>query len=255
MQDPTSMCGARRSAGFLVSPRIPHRSYRVARRWMRVAICLTGVFSALLVRGQVVQPPEPVDPRPIDGEVYYLVNQLSGLQVDLNNGSTAAGETMVLNTRSFTNLSQRWAFTRALDGNWKISNLVSDLCLDSAFSRGTTYVVQKPCKINVPTQEWFFTYVKNGYNVVTNVGTRLALNASSANLALGTQLVESPTPGSQVATRLWLFRPAFFRGNDSSLQEKTEYDRVLVNNASSYPWWHDAYLPGRTFCRYSRTTE
>jgi arabinogalactan endo-1,4-beta-galactosidase len=242
MQVPTYMRGTRcRSAEFLVST----LAHGAAERWMRAALCLTSLLFVPLVYAQVLGPPEPVDPSPIDGEVYYLVNQLSGLQVDLNNGSTAPGETMLLNTRSFTNLSQRWAFTRALDGNWKISNLLSGLCLDSAFSGGTTYVVQKPCAINVPTQEWFFTYVKNGYSVVTNAGTRLVLNASSASLAPGAQLVESPIPGPQSALRLWLFRPAFFRGNDSSLQEKTEYDRFLVNNASSYPWWHDAYLPGQ----------
>ena len=242
MQDPTCLCGIRRrSAGFFVS----NRTREAAKRWMRTALCLTSLFSVSLVYAQVVQPPEPVDPGPIDGEVYYLINQHSGLQVDLNNGSTAPGESMVLNTRSFSNLSQRWAFTKALDGGWKISNLLSGLCLDSTFSRGTTYVVQKPCAINVATQEWFFTYVKNGYSIVTNAGTRLVLNSSSANLTPGAQLVESPALGAQTGSHLWLFRPAFFRGNDSSLQEKTEYDRVLVNNASSYPWWHDAYLPGQ----------
>src|ERR1035438_6635580 len=44
---------------------------------------------------------------------------------------------------------------------------------------------------------------------------------------------------------MWLFRATYFRGNDSSLQEKSESARVLVNNASQYPWWHDAYLPGQ----------
>jgi arabinogalactan endo-1,4-beta-galactosidase len=242
MQDPKCMRDTRRkSAEFLVPP----LAHGAAERWMRAALCLTSLLFIPLVYAQVLQPPEPVDPSPIDGEVYYLVNQLSGLQVDLNSSSTAPGETMRLNTRSFTSLSQRWAFTRALDGNWKISNLLSGLCLDSSFSPGTTYVVQKPCAINAPTQEWFFTYVKNGYGVVMNVGTRLVLNASSASLSPGAQLVESPSPGPQRALGLWLFRPAFFRGNDSSLQEKTEYDRFLVNNPSSYPWWHDAYLPGQ----------
>ena len=57
------------------------------------------------------QPPEPTDITPLDGEVYYVVNQLSGLQADLNNNSTTAGDHIVQQQRSFTNLSQRWAFT------------------------------------------------------------------------------------------------------------------------------------------------
>lgn len=242
MQNPTCLCGVRRrSAGFFVS----HRTYGMAKRWTRAALCLPSLFSFALVHAQLVQPPEPVDPSPIDGEVYYLVDQASGLQVDLNNSSTAVGETMVLNTRSFTNLSQRWAFTKTPGGNWKISNSLNGLCLDSLSSRESTYVVQKPCAINIATQEWFFTYVKNGYSLVTNVGTRLVLGASNASLSPGAQLVESPGLGPQTGSRLWLFRPAFFRGNDSSLQEKAEYARALVNNASTYPWWHDAYLPGQ----------
>ena len=165
--------------------------------------------------------------------------------MDLNNNSTTPGDNILVNTRSFTNLSQRWAFTKALSGNWKISNILNGLCLDSALSGCHTHAVQNPCAINVPTQEWSFTYVKNGYNVVTNIGTKLVLDVSNASTSSGAQLIESSLLGSPTQSQLWLFRPTFFRGNDSSLQEKAEYDRVAVNNASSYPWWHDAYLPGQ----------
>ncbi|MGB7549257.1 MAG: PxKF domain-containing protein [Terracidiphilus sp.] len=221
--------------------------------------------------------------------MYFLINQLSGLQMDLNNNSTTPGDNILVDSRSFSSLGQRWAFTMVpssrecfTDGpgdaglnpqglkplgfppfsaqqescadtktalktrsHWKISNLLNGLCLDSTVSHRITYVVQKPCAINVPTQEWSFTYVKNGYNVVRNVGTRLALDVSDTGLAPGAQLIESPLSDSPTQGQLWLFRPTFFRGNDSSLQEKAEYDRVVANNPSSYPWWHDAYLPGQ----------
>jgi hypothetical protein len=203
------------------------------------------MFSVTLVRAQIVQPPEPVDPSPINGEMYYLINQLSGLQIDLNNNSITPGDNILVNGRSFTNLSQRWAFTKALSGNWKISNILNGLCLDSVVSQGITYTVQNPCGINVPTQEWSFTYMKNGFNVVTNVGTKLILDVSNTSLASGAQLIESSLLGLPTQSQLWLFRPAFFRGNDSSLQEKAEFDRVAANNAFSHPWWHDAYLPGQ----------
>ncbi len=201
--------------------------------------------SVALVRAQVVQPPEPVDPSPINSETYYLINQLSGLQMDLDNNSTRAGDHVLVNTRSFTNLSQRWALTKTLSGNWKISNILNGLCLDSAVARGITYVVQNHCSINVPSQEWSLTYVKNGYNVITNAATKLALGVSYSALSPGARLGESRLWGAPRRSQLWLLRPTFFRGNDSSLQEKAEYDRVAANNASIYPWWHDAYLPGQ----------
>lgn len=224
---------------------LQHRAYRIAERWICVVVSLLGMFSAELARTQVVQPPEPIDPGPINGEMYYLINQSSGLQMDLSHNSTTSGDNILVNSRSFTSLSQRWAFAKALSGNWKISNILNGLCLGGAVSEHITYVVQKVCAINVPTQEWSLQYVKNGYNVIKNVSTNLVLDVSDSGLSPGAQLIESPLLKSPAQSQLWLFRPAFFRGNDSSLQEKEEYDRVAVNDASSYPWWHDAYLPGQ----------
>jgi arabinogalactan endo-1,4-beta-galactosidase len=236
------MCGVRRRSAESL---LLQRNHETTGQWIRIALCVIAFSVAVPVLAQVVQPPEPIDESPINGETYYLINQLSGLQVDLNNGSVAVGETMVLNSRSFTSLSQRWAFTRDLNRNWKISNISSGLCLDSSESRGNVDAVQKPCAINVPTQEWTFTYVNNGFNVVRNVGTRLVLDASSASLSPGAQLVESRLSRVPSQGQMWLFRPAFFRGNDSSLQEKSEYDRIAVNDPSTYPWWHDAYSGGQ----------
>src|ERR1035438_9993351 len=78
------------------------------------------------------QPSEPTDITPLNGEAYYVLNQLSGLQADLNNNSTAAGDPIVQQPPSFTNLSQRWAFTRLPGGLWRISNIRNGLCFDSA---------------------------------------------------------------------------------------------------------------------------
>lgn len=224
---------------------VPHRADGKPEPLSCVLLCLLGMLAATFVRAQVVQPPEPVDPSPINGEMYYLINQHSGLQMDLNNDSATPGDNIVVNGRSFTSLSQRWAFSKALSGNWKINNLLNGLCLDSAFQQGVIFAVQNPCAINVPTQEWSFSYVGNGYNVITNTATRLVLDIFNPSLASSARLIESPLFRSPRQSQLWLFRPTFFRGNDSSLQEKVEYDRSLVNNASMYPWWHDAYLPGQ----------
>jgi arabinogalactan endo-1,4-beta-galactosidase len=242
MRDPRCAACAR---GQLVKLFGSNRARRTTERWISVLLGLIGLFPVSFVCAQIVQPPEPVDSSPINGEMYYLINQVSGLQMDLSNNSATPGDSVLVNGRSFTNLSQRWAFSKALSGSWKISNLLNGLCLDSAVTQGTTYAVQNPCAINVSTQEWSFTYTKNGFNVVTNVGTNLVLDTSSASPGPGTRLIESPLSGSPTQSQLWLFRATFFRGNDSSLQEKAEYDRVVANNPSSYPWWHDGYLPGQ----------
>ena len=73
------------------------------------------------------QPSEPIDITPLDGETYYVLNQLSGLQADLNDNSTAAADHIVQQQPSFTNLSQRWAFTRLSGGFWRIGNIRNGL--------------------------------------------------------------------------------------------------------------------------------
>ena len=213
-----------------------------------------AVSSAMLALAQVpvTQPPEPVDPSPINGETYYLINQLSGLQVDLNDNSRPKDDSVVQNARSFSSLSQRWAMTKLTNGNWKISNIASGLCLDgeSAFFEAAVTIVQKPCGIDVPTQEWSLTYTTNGYNTIKNIGTRRVLDASSPSA--GAKLILSSSFDAPRQSQQWLLRPAYWRGNDMSTAVKEEYDRV-AQNPKNLPWWHDAYLPGRTCCRSSRT--
>jgi arabinogalactan endo-1,4-beta-galactosidase len=191
----------------------------------------------------VTQPPSPVDPSPIDGETYYLINQASGLQADLAGGS-AVGAHVVAANRSFTNLSQRWAMTKVPGGTWKISNMRSGLCLDSLPAGRVTWTVQNPCGANIASQEWTFSYVTNGYNTIRNARTHLALDLLNSGVTAGTRLIQSQVTGTATQSQLWLFRPTYFLGNDSSLQEKSESDLVAANSASA-PWWHDAYLPGQ----------
>ena len=205
-----------------------------------------AVSSAMLALAQVpvTQPPEPVDPSPINGETYYLINQLSGLQVDLNDNSRPKDDSVVQNARSFSSLSQRWAMTKLTNGNWKISNIASGLCLDgeSAFFEAAVTIVQKPCGIDVPTQEWSLTYTTNGYNTIKNIGTRRVLDASSPSA--GAKLILSSSFDAPRQSQQWLLRPAYWRGNDMSTAVKEEYDRV-AQNPTNLPWWHDAYLPGQ----------
>src|ERR1700730_8585633 len=117
-------------------------------------------------------PPQPLDITPINGEVYYVLNQSSGLEADLINNSITAGDHIVQQAGSFSNLSQRWAFTALSGGTWMIGNIVNGFCLDSLSSLGSTWVVQNPCA-SASTQKWQLSPTSNGYYTITNAGTGL----------------------------------------------------------------------------------
>lgn len=189
------------------------------------------------VLGASQQPAEPTDITPINGEVYYALNQLSGLQADLNNDSTTARDHIVQDARSFTSLGQRWAFTKLSSGEWRISNLYNHFCLDSAASGGVTYVVQNSC-VAVATQQWTLTATSNGYYTIANMSTGLLIDVSQESLSAGVTLVQTAFSGSARQSQQWLLRPAFFRGIDNALLEKQEADRASTGLA----WWNDAGL-------------
>ncbi|HEX4155446.1 MAG TPA: RICIN domain-containing protein [Acidobacteriaceae bacterium] len=182
------------------------------------------------------QPTEPVDPTPLDGETYYFINQLSGLQMDLNAGSTASEDSILQEPASYTSLSQRWATTKMPDGNWKISNIANGLCLDSATSADVTATVQNPCSVGASSQEWSFTYTSNGYNVMVNAASGDALDVTGRSSAAGATLNQTPVTATPTQSQQWLFRPVFFRGEDNALLEKEEELRV----DGDQPWWQDA---------------
>ncbi|HYM76841.1 MAG TPA: RICIN domain-containing protein [Candidatus Dormibacteraeota bacterium] len=182
------------------------------------------------------QPPEPTDITPIDGEVYYLVNQLSALQVDLNSGSITAGDHIVQQPRSFTNTSQRWAFTKLSANAWQVRNISNRFCFDSSTVSGVVYVVQNPC-VGSTTQQWTLTPTSNGYYTVANLATGLALDVFQASTAGGAVLVQ--TVSSSAQSQQWLLRPAFLRGVDNALLEKQEAGRV----STGLTWWNDAGQP------------
>jgi arabinogalactan endo-1,4-beta-galactosidase len=181
-------------------------------------------------------PVEPVDSSPMNGETYYLVNQLSGLQVDLDGGSATPGQPVVLENRSFTSLTQRWALTRLPGGSWAISNIFDGLCLDSAVSGGSTSTVENTCSLSSATQQWTLAATSNGYCTLTNRGTGLVLDVSGGAATSGSPLSQTALGTSATQTQQWLLRPAFFRGVDNALLEKQEADRLAEN----LPWWQDA---------------
>jgi arabinogalactan endo-1,4-beta-galactosidase len=192
-----------------------------------------GTASAsLIVAGPSQQPPQPTDITPINAEIYYVLNQLSGFQVDLNNNSTTAGDHLVQHPRTFTNTGQRWTFTAVSGGFWQISNVLNSLCFDSANISGMMYVVQNPCG-GAATQQWSLSPTTNGYYTISNHSTGLFMDALSASS--GAFLDQTALSGSATQSQQWLLRPAFFRGVDNALLEKQEAARI----ATGLVWWKD----------------
>jgi arabinogalactan endo-1,4-beta-galactosidase len=200
-----------------------------------------GTASAqITVIGPSQQPTEPTNISPINGDVYYVVNQLSGLQIDLNNNSAIAGANIVQQTRTFTNPSQRWAFTTLPGGSWQISNILNGLCLDSATISGVVYVVQNPCA-GSSTQQWTLSPTGAGYYSIANSSTGLLIDLYQGSASPGTLLDQTAltSPGAPTQSQQWLLRPAFFRGVDNALLEKQEAARA----STGLTWWKDAGQP------------
>jgi arabinogalactan endo-1,4-beta-galactosidase len=193
--------------------------------------------ASINVLGASQQPPAPTDITPINGEVYYVLNQRSGLQADLNNNSMTAGDHILQEKRNFSNLSQRWVFTKFSGGSWRISNLSNHFCLDSASNAGVTYVVQNPCSA-IATQQWNLGAASNGYYTISNNGTGLFIDVSQASLSGGATLVQTSLGGNATQSQQWLLCPVFFRGADNALLEKQEAARASTGLA----WWNDASI-------------
>ncbi len=196
--------------------------------------------ATLNVSSSSQQPPETVDITPIDGGPYYVLNQYSGLQADLINNSQTAGDYVVQESRTFTDLSQRWGFTMLAGGLWKISNLQNGFCMDSASNAGVTWVVQNPCVSGTPSQQWILTPTGNGYYTISDQSTGLLVDVYQTSTAAGAELDESALSGSPAQSQQWLLRPSFFRGVDNALLEKQEAARA----SAGLVWWNDAGVTG-----------
>lgn len=180
-------------------------------------------------------PPQPTDITPINGEIYYALNQLTGLQADLIGNSVTRGDHVIQQARSFSSLSQRWAFTSLSAGNWKISNVSNGFCLDTAASNGMNWVVQNPCT-GTASQQWTLAPISNGYYTIANTGSGLFMDVSGGSTSAGADLSETAASGAPTQSQQWLLRPAFFRGVDNALLEKQE----LARENNGVPWWNDA---------------
>ncbi|HEX4807330.1 MAG TPA: glycosyl hydrolase 53 family protein [Bryobacteraceae bacterium] len=191
------------------------------------AVTVLAAFALISESAGAQQPPEPVDVSPNNGEIYYLINQHSGLQAS---SPPAAGNGVSQQTRSFTNSAQRWAFARFAANSWEIRSAASGLCLGSDRSQS---LVLSGC--GGFADNWQLVPAANGYYAIRNSANGRFLNVQGESTSEGAPLVASPANGQQNQSELWLLRPAYFRGIDNALLEKQEALRVSQNT----PWWKD----------------
>lgn len=214
------------------------------------SLCFTVVltFICLMPLGMRVtaqQPPQPVDIRPIDGETYYVVNQLTGLQLD--GGLSGTENPITQQDRSFTSTGQRWGFVRVFGDRWKIKNVASGLCLSSAEGEGERnngrrreedspepQVISAPCHSRT-SQIWTLRPTSNGFYTLKNLRTGRVAGVGDASAA-GSPVTEAHRFKVPEQSAQWLIRPVFFRGIDNALLEKQEAARI----AAGLSWWKDA---------------
>jgi arabinogalactan endo-1,4-beta-galactosidase len=187
-----------------------------------------GTLASVATMVGAAQPAQPVDVSPIDGEVYYLINQHSGLQAD----TPVAGEwdRVTQQPWNFRASSQHWMLARAGDGSWAIENVAAELCLADEVQR----VALTDCRA-ASRSRWELIPAANGYYAVRNSDTHRLLDVASETAAPAAALVTSAETGQRPQSELWLLRPAVFRGVDNALLEKQEALRVSQNT----PWWKD----------------
>jgi arabinogalactan endo-1,4-beta-galactosidase len=196
----------------------------------QLAILCTLASIHLIAAAQ--QPPEPTDVSPNDGEIYYLVNQLNGLQADATEARDRGR--VSVQPRSFSSTAQRWALQRADRSNrWEIRNVASGLCLKSDERR----VELDQCNAGIGAR-WELLPASNGYYAVRNTASHRLLDLTDPGSTAAT-LAASESLGPAGQSQLWLLRPAFFRGVDNALLEKQEALRVMENT----PWWKDNGQP------------
>jgi hypothetical protein len=85
--------------------------------------------------GQTTTPrAQPTDITPISGEVYYVLNQLSGLQGDLIgfclDSASSARVTWVVQNPCAATATQRWTLTPVSNGYYTIANASTGLLVD-----------------------------------------------------------------------------------------------------------------------------
>jgi Ricin-type beta-trefoil lectin domain-like len=155
---------------------------------------ITNEFNCLQKNGQFC---------PLANGTYRVLNQESGLFWDDPTLSSGPVPLEPLNPGS-TGTSQQWTFTVNSDGIYRITNKANGLALSDPPANGAPgkRLVLAPFDGDA-NQKWIVTPLNNGYSI-TNVFTKLAVDATTAVPSLGTSIVHATPTGD--SSQVWVVR-------------------------------------------------
>ncbi len=186
------------------------------------ALLFTGVSGAW-----AQQPAEPLDPTPLDGGAYALMNQAAGLQ-SASLRAQDATSLVLEQTRDLGSVGQRLALVRLDGGAWKLLNQEANTCL--AASIGLKKARVESCGLDL-LQRWAIPLSANGYATLRSAVTgALLLSAPDREIDL------EAAQAAPAQAQQWQLRPTFWRGADLAEQEKMEALRARTG----LPWWKDS---------------
>ena len=133
---------------------------------------------------------------------YMVKNQTSGLF--WQSAGSAGGRGIQLEALNTTpgDASQQWTFTAKPDGTYTIVSQASGLSLTVPRSKSADSLVQVRGD-NDADEKWMVTPLDNGYRI-TNVASRLAVDATSETPDPGTSIVQATPTGE--TRQVWVVR-------------------------------------------------
>ena len=154
---------------------------------------ITASFNCLQKTGQFCRLPTGT---------YMVKNQTSGLFWD--GADSSGGRSVQLDALDTTprDAGQQWTFTAKSDGTYRIVNKASGLSLTVPRSKSADSVVQARSDNDVD-DKWVVTPLDNGFRI-TNVASRLAVDATSETPDPGTSIVQATPTGE--TRQVWVIR-------------------------------------------------
>lgn len=134
---------------------------------LRLAVCAAGLAATGLAHAHCGDTP-------VSGKKYYLVNQASGLQLEVSGWSSADGAGIAQWSRiGYQN--QQWTVSNMGSGLWTIRPVHSDKSLDVyGWSTSDGAEIRQWSYTGNPNQQWVFTSAGDGsYTIASNFSKKL----------------------------------------------------------------------------------
>lgn len=162
---------------------------------------------------------------PVSGQQYYIVNEGSGLQLDVAGGSSNDG-TAVIQWTAGTQPNQQWLLTDLGGNHWTMRAVHSGKGLDDAqWNPADGAAVEQWSYSGNRNQQWALSRATNGAYSVTSYVSNLVLTVSDARP--GTPLKQRQNQGG--AQQLWRFNPVNgVCGNTATTRTFMGSDKILI---------------------------